>query len=117
MAQCGLWHRMEKKIISSQNGESDIYDETSEARMSCKEDKCAHCPQETETGGRCEVQSETEFFEGGQLTPQSKKKIRSELVVTTDEMEQCDVRASVTFLEQGNKKKIGFEILGKALTF
>ena len=34
---------MEKEIISLQNGESDIYDETSKARMSCKEDKRAQC--------------------------------------------------------------------------
>ena len=80
---------------------------------------CVYCPQETETGGRCDVQSETEFFEGGQLTPQSKKKIRSELVVTTDEKEQCDVRASITYSVQGSwhTRKIGFEIIRKGLDF
>ena len=31
MAQSGSWHRMEKEILSLQNGESEDHDATSEA--------------------------------------------------------------------------------------
>ena len=33
MAQCGLWHRMEKKIIAVQNGEQKEHDEINDTKM------------------------------------------------------------------------------------
>ena len=46
MVQCGFWHRMEKKITSLQNGESEGNDGISETKMLCEEDKGAHCMRE-----------------------------------------------------------------------
>ena len=58
-----VWHRMEKKIISSQNGESENYDETSEAKIIDNQDERAHCIRTTETVGKRCVQSKIELFE------------------------------------------------------
>ena len=41
MAQCGFWHRMEKKTISLHNSESEGYDEGSEAEMLARELTCS----------------------------------------------------------------------------
>ena len=48
MTQCGTWHLVEKKIVTSQDSENEGNDETSETHMLYKEDKRAHCMREEE---------------------------------------------------------------------
>ena len=69
-------------------------DEISEATMLYNEDKLVHWLREAEPRGQGDVQSHIRFFEEGQLFPQTKVKVRSELVITADE------RSSGTFLRE-----------------
>ena len=39
MAQCGLWDKMDKKLVDTQNDGPDLFDEISEATMLHKGDK------------------------------------------------------------------------------
>lgn len=112
MAQCGMWHRMEKNISSMQNGENEGCDELNEAKMLYKEDKRAHRIREEKFGAFGNAQKKIRFLEQGQVTQQNKVRVRSESPITSDEDEQHDVLARVTYLEQenGNKKEINLRL-------
>ena len=43
MARCGLWHKMDKKLVDILNGGPDLLDEISDAKMLCNEDQKSHC--------------------------------------------------------------------------
>ena len=66
MAQCGSRQRVEKKIKSLQNGESEGNDGISETKMLCHEEKRAHCMREAETGGKGSVRSKLKLCKEGQ---------------------------------------------------
>ena len=53
--------------------------------------------------------------ERAQLALQNMEKVRHELIITTEEQEQYDILARITYVEQdnGNRKKIVFELVGK----
>ena len=55
MAQCGMWHRMEK-IIPLKNGEQNEHDDICEGKALYKEDKRAIAPRAEEFGGLGHVQ-------------------------------------------------------------
>ena len=48
MAQCGLWHKMETKLVEIQNGGPDFFADMCEATMLHKEDKRAFDQRERE---------------------------------------------------------------------
>ena len=62
MAQCGRWHKMEKKLVDIQNGGPDLFFGVSEAAMIHDEDKRAFALRVREFGGHCNVRSKTRFL-------------------------------------------------------
>ena len=64
MAQCGLWHKIDKKLVDIQNGGPDLFDELREAKLLHREDKRAHALRRREYERYGNVQSEINIFEG-----------------------------------------------------
>ena len=47
MVRCGLWPKMDKKLVHIRNGDPDLIDEISDAKMLCNGDKRAIAAKET----------------------------------------------------------------------
>ena len=61
MAQCGQWHKMDKKLVEIQNGGPDLFDDKSKARMLHKEDKPVFALRAREFGRQGNVQDKISF--------------------------------------------------------
>ena len=62
MAQCGRWHKTEKKLVDTQKGGLDLFVEISEAKMLHRADRRAFPLRERVLGRHGHVQSKTRFF-------------------------------------------------------
>ena len=61
MAQCGLWRKMENKLVDIQIWVPDLFDEISESKMLHSEDNRACALRGREFGGRANVQGKIRF--------------------------------------------------------
>ena len=114
MAQCGLWHRMEKKILALQNGEGKVHDEISEAKMLHKEDIGAYLLTENAHRGTGNVQSKIKMIEGRQVRQHKEGRKNTEIRVTTDNDEHGVLaRVTLQLSDSGERKEFEFEVIQK----
>ena len=87
VAQSGLGHRVERKGIVLHYGESDGFDDISEAQMPYKRRQACslHKGRKKETR-----KAKSGFLKKVHLAPQNKEKVWNELLITTDEEEEHD---------------------------
>ena len=63
MDQCGLWYKMDKKLVDIQNGGPDLFDELREAKLLHREDKHARALRRPEYQRHGNVESKINIFE------------------------------------------------------
>ena len=103
MAQCGLWHKMDKKLVDIQNGGPDLFDELREAKLLHREDKRAHASRRREYERYGNVKSKTTHLKGAKRESSS---VQVEICVDVDEQVEKLVRCKHLRRGNGDKQQI-----------
>ena len=88
MARCGLWHRMDKKIVSLQNGESEGYHGRNKAQDASTRRHACSLLERCRNRKQNKCGTKMSFFEAGPMPHQNKEEVRSDSLTDMDPEEQ-----------------------------